>query len=197
MSLIGGVASEVSRFVVSGGPSMRTTPSGQCDSSVVPRPWAVDVEREGTPRASTHPRRGATTRLDTPTFRRQVAKRPGHRARRVSAAKPPMIYPVTSRRRADPVRLCVARPLGHDIDGAWWPRADRIANELPHLVVTLTPLLGHITSINGADEVVNHEERCADRGNRRSRRRWITGVREVNGGGGDAIARRSRRRRER
>ncbi|HWS91455.1 MAG TPA: DUF5994 family protein [Mycobacterium sp.] len=59
-----------------------------------------------------------------------------------------MIYPVTSRRRADPVRLCVARPLGHDIDGAWWPRADRIANELPHLVVTLTPLLGHITSIN-------------------------------------------------
>jgi Family of unknown function (DUF5994) len=42
----------------------------------------------------------------------------------------------------------VARPLGHDIDGAWWPRADRIANELPHLVAVLTPLLGHITSIN-------------------------------------------------
>jgi len=59
-----------------------------------------------------------------------------------------MIYPVTSRRRADPVRLCVGRSLGHDIDGAWWPRAVRIANELPHLVAVLTPLLGHITSIN-------------------------------------------------
>jgi len=59
-----------------------------------------------------------------------------------------MIHPVAGRPRADPVRLCVARPLGHDIDGAWWPRVVRIANELPHLVATLTPLLGHITSIN-------------------------------------------------
>ena len=59
-----------------------------------------------------------------------------------------MIHPVAGRPRADPVRLCVARTLGHDIDGAWWPRADRITNELPHLVAVLTPLLGHITSIN-------------------------------------------------
>ena len=59
-----------------------------------------------------------------------------------------MIYPVASWRQADPVRLCVGRSLGHDIDGAWWPRAVRIANELPHLVAVLTPLLGHITSIN-------------------------------------------------
>ena len=59
-----------------------------------------------------------------------------------------MIHSVATRRRADPVRLCVGRPLGHDIDGAWWPRADRIANELPRLVAVLTPLLGHITSIN-------------------------------------------------
>ena len=59
-----------------------------------------------------------------------------------------MIYPVASWRRADPVRLCVGRSLGHDIDGAWRPRAVRIANELPHLVAVLTPLLGHITSIN-------------------------------------------------
>ena len=42
----------------------------------------------------------------------------------------------------------MARLLGHDIDGAWWPRAVRIASELPHLVAVLTPLLGHITSIN-------------------------------------------------
>jgi hypothetical protein len=53
------------------------------------------------------------------------------------------------RRRADnPIRLCVARELGHDIDGAWWPRVDRLANELPALVAVLTPLLGDITSIN-------------------------------------------------
>jgi hypothetical protein len=48
----------------------------------------------------------------------------------------------------DPVRVCVARALGHEIDGAWWPRADRITNELPHLVVALTPILGRITAIN-------------------------------------------------
>jgi Family of unknown function (DUF5994) len=42
----------------------------------------------------------------------------------------------------------LARELGHDIDGAWWPRADRITNELPNLVAVLTPLLGDIISIN-------------------------------------------------
>jgi hypothetical protein len=59
-----------------------------------------------------------------------------------------MTYPIGSRRRANPIRLSVARELGHDIDGAWWPRADRITNELPNLVSILTPLLGDITSIN-------------------------------------------------
>ena len=49
--------------------------------------------------------------------------------------------------RADPVRVCVNRTLGHAIDGAWWPRAE-IADELPQLVAALTPVLGHITSIN-------------------------------------------------
>ena len=42
----------------------------------------------------------------------------------------------------------MARELGRDIDGAWWPRVDRITNELPRLVAVLTPLLGDITSIN-------------------------------------------------
>jgi Family of unknown function (DUF5994) len=60
----------------------------------------------------------------------------------------PMTYPVRSRRQANPIRLCVARKLGHDIDGAWWPHADRLTNELPNLVAILTPLLGGITSIN-------------------------------------------------
>jgi len=55
---------------------------------------------------------------------------------------------VAGLRRHDPVRLCVARELGHDIDGGWWPRADRMSNELPALIAVLTPLLGDITSIN-------------------------------------------------
>jgi len=59
-----------------------------------------------------------------------------------------MIYPIGGRRQANPIRLSVARELGHDIDGAWWPRADRITNELPNLVAILTPLLGDIASIN-------------------------------------------------
>ncbi len=42
----------------------------------------------------------------------------------------------------------MASELGHDIDGAWWPRADRLTNELPKLVLALTPLVGDITSIN-------------------------------------------------
>ena len=59
-----------------------------------------------------------------------------------------MTFPLKSRRPANPVRLSVAPELGGAIDGAWWPRADRITNELPDLVVALTPLLGEITSIN-------------------------------------------------
>jgi hypothetical protein len=59
-----------------------------------------------------------------------------------------MSYPIGSRRNANPIRLSVAHELGRDIDGAWWPRADRITNELPDLVAVLTPLLGDIEAIN-------------------------------------------------
>lgn len=59
-----------------------------------------------------------------------------------------MLFALGTRGRANPIRVCVARELGHDIDGAWWPRADRLTNELPNLVAVLTPLLGGITSIN-------------------------------------------------
>lgn len=59
-----------------------------------------------------------------------------------------MTYLRPARRTAVPVRLSVARELGGDIDGAWWPRADRITNELPGLVAALTPLVGAISSIN-------------------------------------------------
>jgi Family of unknown function (DUF5994) len=51
-------------------------------------------------------------------------------------------------RRTNPLRLSVACELGHGIDGAWWPRVDRISNELPGLIAALTPLLGEISSIN-------------------------------------------------
>ncbi|HTZ12449.1 MAG TPA: DUF5994 family protein [Mycobacterium sp.] len=59
-----------------------------------------------------------------------------------------MTYPLQQRRRDNPPRLSVARQLGRNIDGAWWPRADRITNELPGLIAILLPLLGDITSIN-------------------------------------------------
>jgi hypothetical protein len=61
---------------------------------------------------------------------------------------PRMMYPIGSRRQANPIRLSVGHELGRDIDGAWWPRADRITNELPDLVAVLTPLLGDIDTIN-------------------------------------------------
>ena len=54
-------------------------------------------------------------------------------------------------RSANPVRLSVANQLGGDIDGAWWPRVDRMTVELPGLVAALTPMLGEITSINEDD----------------------------------------------
>lgn len=59
-----------------------------------------------------------------------------------------MSFAVRTRRQSAPLRLSVARELGRDIDGAWWPRADRMTNELPELVAVLTPLLGEVTSIN-------------------------------------------------
>lgn len=52
------------------------------------------------------------------------------------------------RARAIPIRVSVGCELGRAIDGAWWPRADRITNELPGLVTLLTPLLGEVSSIN-------------------------------------------------
>ena len=70
--------------------------------------------------------------------------RPSHSPAALSS----MTYPLGGLRRANPVRLSVARELGRGIDGAWWPRVDRMTVELPDLVATLTPLLGAITSIN-------------------------------------------------
>lgn len=59
-----------------------------------------------------------------------------------------MTHPLGRRGQTNPIRLSVARELGRAIDGAWWPRTDRMTNELPGLVTALTPLLGDIDSIN-------------------------------------------------
>jgi hypothetical protein len=55
---------------------------------------------------------------------------------------------MNDRRSANPIRLSVCHELGGDIDGAWWPRVDRMTVELPNLVGALIPLVGDITSIN-------------------------------------------------
>jgi hypothetical protein len=59
-----------------------------------------------------------------------------------------MTRPPGGRRRANPVRVTLARELGHDIDGAWWPHNDRIASELPDLVAILATRLGEIIDID-------------------------------------------------
>jgi len=58
-----------------------------------------------------------------------------------------VIHPLVVRRRATPIRLTLTNDLGQDIDGAWWPRTDRIGGELPELVVALSARLGDITGI--------------------------------------------------
>lgn len=52
------------------------------------------------------------------------------------------------RRCASPVRIALARTLGGDIDGAWWPHSGSVAGELPHLVEALHPSLGEIIDID-------------------------------------------------
>ncbi|MEV0669125.1 DUF5994 family protein [Mycobacterium sp. NPDC050441] len=52
-----------------------------------------------------------------------------------------------TRRLASPVRLALARQLGADIDGAWWPHTASVANELPELVEVLHRSLGEVVDI--------------------------------------------------
>jgi hypothetical protein len=47
-----------------------------------------------------------------------------------------------------PVRFTLASHLGHNIDGAWWPRTAQIARELPTLVAAVAGRLGDITDIH-------------------------------------------------
>lgn len=48
---------------------------------------------------------------------------------------------------ARPVRLALARQLGADIDGAWWPYSASVADELPQLIEALHRHLGEIVDI--------------------------------------------------
>ena len=52
-----------------------------------------------------------------------------------------------TRRVARPVRLVLARQLGADIDGAWWPHSASVASELPELIGVLHAALGEIVDI--------------------------------------------------
>jgi len=52
-----------------------------------------------------------------------------------------------TRRLARPVRLVLARQLGADIDGAWWPYTASVADELPQLIGALHTSLGEIIDI--------------------------------------------------
>ena len=52
-----------------------------------------------------------------------------------------------ARRCARPVRITLARVLGGDIDGAWWPHSASVAHELPQLIGALHRPLGEIVDI--------------------------------------------------
>jgi Family of unknown function (DUF5994) len=52
-----------------------------------------------------------------------------------------------ARRCARPVRITLARVLGRDIDGAWWPHSGSVAGELPELIGALHRPLGQIVGI--------------------------------------------------
>lgn len=54
---------------------------------------------------------------------------------------------VGTRRSARPVRVVLAKQLGADIDGAWWPYSGSLAGELPNLVAALQRSLGEIVEI--------------------------------------------------
>jgi Family of unknown function (DUF5994) len=130
----------------------RTIPTGNLISPLARARAADDADREGTVRELCSPRYGSTTRAPKPAFRAQLLWHRDQQARPTPPAVPPVTRPpgapLGARGQANPVRLSVARELGRDIDGAWWPRADRINNELADVVAVLTPLLGDISSIN-------------------------------------------------
>jgi hypothetical protein len=120
------------------------TPTGNVIPPSVPRPWARRRRARRNAHGLSNPGHFTTPDFDDYGGR---LRRPD-RVRELPTAVFAMSFAVRTRRQSTPIRLSVARELGRDIDGAWWPRADRITNELPELVAVLTPLLGNVTSIN-------------------------------------------------
>ncbi|GGF28833.1 DUF5994 family protein [Williamsia phyllosphaerae] len=51
------------------------------------------------------------------------------------------------RRSAQPVRLALSEVAGRDVDGAWWPQTNRVAGELPHLMLALASRVGAVEGI--------------------------------------------------
>jgi hypothetical protein len=85
-----------------------------------------------------------------------LARGPGDRTRTmpVSLLRMPMAI-LPSPRRESPVLRLALRPTGTPgtlpigaLDGAWWPRSDDLARELPSLVDTLDRSWGRITRVN-------------------------------------------------
>ena len=52
-----------------------------------------------------------------------------------------------SRRASKPIRVTLAKQLGRNVDGAWWPHTASVAGELPDLVGALHRALGEIVDI--------------------------------------------------
>jgi hypothetical protein len=50
--------------------------------------------------------------------------------------------------QAGAARLTLADDLGHDVDGAWWPRSSLVSRELPDLITALGGRLGEIVDIH-------------------------------------------------
>lgn len=92
-----------------------------------------------------------------------------------------------ARRCARPVRITLARALGGDIDGAWWPHSASVANELPELIRALHRPLGEIVDIkinwqpsDAAPDLdsMSHDAKSVPRwGQRRQRLMVIDGTR--------------------
>jgi hypothetical protein len=91
-----------------------------------------------------NPREPRSPHHSAATARRNFRTKPATSA---PPAAPVMTYPTGNLHQANPMRLSVAHELGRDIDGAWWPRTQRIHYELPPLVAVLKPMLGDVSSV--------------------------------------------------
>jgi hypothetical protein len=111
----------------------------------------VDLQCEGLSRAPHSIVRSSHLVPAKSANRRHLEGRGGPRPRQCARSgshnESAMTTAAGERRLASPVRLTLSSQLGHDIDGAWWLRTGRIAQELPELVAVLGRRLGEIIDI--------------------------------------------------